>query len=551
MFRAAAIYLVAAWAVIQVADVVLPRLGAPDWLVTFIIILAALGLPVSIVVAWFYDFSNGAPTQSTLSPTTRAAALFGLGVVVTLVAFAAYWRLRPDTSSETQYANSVAVLPFVDMSPNKDQEYFGDGITEEILNALAQLPGLRVPARTSSFSFKGKNVPISEVAKQLNVEHVLEGSIRKAGDAVRITAQLIDAKTDRHVWSQTYDRSVSDIFAVQDEIAHAIANALQIQMGRSESIARNETDSPAAHELYLKGLYHWNRRHDAELPLALDQFKAAVREDPNYARAHAGVALAYAILRQYVDGTDRDVAISEGKAAARRALKLDPRAADAHAALSQIALTMEWDWKAAEAHADTAVMLDPNYATAYQWRSEVYMTTGRYDESIRDADRALELDPLSGIIHQVKASALRCAGREEEAIAIFRTIMRRDPELALPRESMMWITLARRDFDNALVYARGDTGITILVNAMKNPAAAPALLDLLGRDSTRQDIARVDLATAYMLLGEPDSAASMLYQAAEAHDNAAEVFWNDPIYKPIYNHPRFREYVRKLNIPGQ
>ena len=232
VFRAGLLYVVVAWAVIQAADIILPRLGVPDWAVTFVIVAAGLGLPIALVLAWLYDINpDPAHAAAGHAGSRRVFAFLGIGLLIGLVGFAAYVKYERGSEAATPSdgdvvdAASIAVLPFVNMSADPEQEYFSDGLTEELLNALAQVSALRVAARTSSFSFKGKNLPVAEIARALNVRTVLEGSVRKANNRVRITAQLINASDGYHIWSQTFDRELTDIFAIQEEISRSIAGA--------------------------------------------------------------------------------------------------------------------------------------------------------------------------------------------------------------------------------------------------------------------------------------------------------------------------------------
>lgn len=545
VFRAVAIYAVAAWAVIQVGDTVLPRLGAPDWTITFLIVVAASGFPIVLLVSWLFDINAGGVQRAPHSSSGRAVGLVGLGMVIGLVVFGAYWRVQPKTT--TADANSVVVLPFADMSANHDQAYLGDGITEEILNALAQIRGLRVPARTTSFSFKGKNLPALEIAKQLNVANVLDGSVQKQGDLLRITAQLTDARTDKVIWSERYERELDDAFAVQDEIAKAIVDALQLQLKQSQ-LVETETASGRAHEAYLKGLYYWNRRHGDELTLALEQFKLATREDPSYARAWAGIALTYAVLPQYT-AFDRREAIGEGKKAAARALQLDPKAADAHAALSQIAQELEWEWESAVTHARQAVQLDPNYATAHQWLAEPLLILKRYDEAFAEVNRALALDPLSMVTQNVKAFGLDQMGQHGQALAMFREMMRRDPGFSTPRSNAIESLLALGRFQEAaaLAFDTVSRNTILLLGDPTRKAEAVRRIDAAGREPG----ARLsNVATGYFLLEMPDSGFAVLRRAAEQWESALVFVVNQEWVRKYASHPQYKALVRQLKLPA-
>ena len=535
--RTGGIYVVVAWAIIQAVDVIAPRLGAPDWTVKLVIILAITGLPIALILSWIFDLKR---------EQSRAIGFVLIGMIIALVGFGTYWRVEPHTSSSKADANSVAVLPFVDMSPTKDQEYFGDGISEEIINVLTELPNLHVPARTSSFSFKGKELPISAIAQQLGVANVLEGSVRKAGNRVRITAELIDAKSDKHLWSESYDRDLSDVFAVQDEIARAIAEALQVHI--SGTLVASETANGHAHELYLKGLYYWNRRHAEELPQALEEFKDAAQEDTNYASAYAGIALTYAILPQYIASFDPKEASRLGKAAAQQALRLDPRAADAHAALGQIAQELDWDYNAAAIHYDQALKLDPHYATAHQWRGELYGVLGQNDAALREFDRAIELDPLSNTAQSGRGLALARMNRLDDAIVLYQNLVARDPDYQAGLEDLITMLVRAKRYQEAIAMTRGDTATAQVIEGIANPAMRPAALRILHHTAETKTGFVNYVADAYIALGLPDSAALFLNRKADGWAPSLAYVAHDPLYAALKPYPAYQEFLRKLHL---
>jgi TolB-like protein/DNA-binding SARP family transcriptional activator/Flp pilus assembly protein TadD len=330
-------------------------------------------------------------------------------------------------------AVALLVLPFADISPDGDQEYFSDGITEEILNSLAGIPGLRVPARSTSFYFKGRNLPVAEIAARLGVDAVLEGSVRRSGDRVRITAQLIDGRADRHLWSETFDRELEDVFAVQTEIAGIVAEALRVRLVAPERDVRPPpTRSAAAHDLYLRGLFHWNRRSTPDLGLAVGFFEEATRLDAAYARAWAGLALAYAVLPiAFTPIMPQDEAWARMEAAADRALALDPTLAEAHAARA-VSYHFQWRLDDAEVEYRRALALSPDYATAHQWYGEHLAKTGRGDAGVRALRRAIELDPLSLVAHNDLGLVLLLNRQLPEAIAQWERTVAMDPGFAIP-----------------------------------------------------------------------------------------------------------------------
>lgn len=315
--RMATVYGAVVFVVVEVADLVFPALGFPAWMYSFVVVLALLGFPVALGISWVFDLTRDGVKRT---EATSATAKFGAQRVerwisartaaVALVLVSGGWLAGRVTGGGAADSagpgddgtfESIAVLPFVDMSPAGDQEYFGDGIAEELLNALAKIPNLKVAARTSAFSFKGRNPDIAMVAEALNVQTVLEGSIRKAGNQLRITAQLIRAEDGFHLWSETYDRPADDVFAVQDELARAIVAALRVQLtGEQEAeLTRRGTQNVGAHNAYLLGRFQWNRRTEVGLRGGIENFTRAIELDSMYAEAYAGLADANAILHNY------------------------------------------------------------------------------------------------------------------------------------------------------------------------------------------------------------------------------------------------------------
>jgi adenylate cyclase len=530
-------YVAAAFAMLQLLDLLSNVFEWPAWIMRAVTVVLGLGVAAVGIIAWYHG-EKGEQRIARVEIVLLGLLVIGAGVTV---------RVTTQSRSEDLSAgagSSVLVLPFSDMSPGNDQQYFADGISEEILNTLAQLPGLHVPARTSSFSLKTRNLSVGEMAQQLGVTHVLEGSVRKSGDKVRITAQLIDARRDRHVWSQEFDRDLNDIFAVQAEIARSIVDALQVRMTDRTPIAA-ETGSGRAHELYLKGLYHWNRRHGDELLRAIDYFEQAANEDVTYARAYTGLALTYAVLPQWNAQSSVSSSIEKGKAAAVKALRLNPRDANAHAALGQIAQELEWDWVAAQYHYDRAVALDPNNATVLQWRGELWQILGRFEESLQELNRALSLDPLSRTVRHRRASALQHLGRHDEAFADMLALFQEDPTLEWAPFDVLF--RAGR-YEQAARFLAADDPFMKVLDGLIDSRKKQQALRALGTPEMRRTLAIRRLARAYALLGELDSAATIYNRAANGW--ALQLPWaaNDPESRVLQNHPQFKEFRQKVHL---
>lgn len=540
-------YLAGAWLVLQVLDLLADAFAWPIGVQQIAIVLLGVGFFAALVLAWYHG-EKGAQRVSGAEIGMLAGILAMAGVGVAWVG----GRSEPASDERSVAAatpidtmpmaeqGSVAVLPFVNLSADEENEYFSDGITEEILNALAQVPGLKVSARTSAFQFKDKAVDVREVAQKLGVAHVLEGSVQRSGDRVRITAQLISAKDGYHLWSQRYDREMKDVFAVQDEISQAVVEALKVRLTAGSAVAGTQaTESVKAHELYLRGLYHWNRRRAEDLELAVRYFEQAIAEDPSYARAHAGLALTYAVMPT-TTLMDRPVSTQKGKAAAQRALELDPALAEAYAALGAFA-EQAWDWPGAERSYTRAVELNPSLATAHQWRAELFQIQGRLEESRRDIQRALQLDPLSLIINYIAAKDYMYRGEYDPAIAQLHRTLELDPSFERALGILMDVHVLRSEFDQAAEVGRrlaevsGDPPemLETLARGRQSPAHRAAALRVLADADVQRTLGPMFLAMGYALADERDAALAAAARAVEA---------NHPLAPKILIHPLLRKY---------
>lgn len=454
LWQVLGIYAVASWAVLSGVGTLGDALNLPDWFPSLALALIIVGLPVVLAAAFIQDGGQDRVDEdSELLPDptdaskvsvsgllTRRSALRFVGAFVFLGFVGIGWVLfgvgiSGTTDDETTIERSVAVLPFVNMSGDSNNEYFSDGITEELLNALAQLPDLRVPGRTSSFAFKDGGLTIRQIADTLDVAHILEGSVRRQRNTVLITAQLIDAQTDAHLWSDTFERELTDIFAIQREIASAIADQLQVSLSGEEEarLVGEGTASTEAYEAYLRGRYFWNQRTEKSIRTAISEFQRAVDLDSNYAEAYSGLADSYLILDNYVFRTMPNYGTNSelGLAAAQRATSLRPDLGMAHASLG-FGLWMVGDWENAVRELERAIELNPGYAIGHMWRAWVLSSTGRAGEAVSSAQRALELDPVSRVISLVLGEVLLFATQMEGAIAQLQKTIDLAPEWANP-----------------------------------------------------------------------------------------------------------------------
>jgi len=384
VFKVAAVYLIVSWLLLQISDTLVPALRLPEWFHSGVAFLLIIGFPIALVFAWAFDMTpdglkkekdnnSSQPSASTSGRTLNYTIIVSLAVA--LVYFV--WESRIQTGSESFSLelnnNSIAVLPFINMSSDPEQEYFSDGITEEILNLLVKIPELKVTSRTSVFAFKGQNVDIPTVAKKLGVAHILEGSVRKAGNRVRITAQLIEARNDVHLWSETYERKLDDIFAIQDEIAREVVKALQITLLGEAPLAT--TTNTEAYNLYLRGNHFVTVGTPEARESSLKAYQESIALDADFAPTWAGLSR---VLRYkaWFDVTDRQEAMEASRRAAMRALELDNTLAEAWLSLAEIQFRYDWDWSSADVTTRTALKYGPNNAPVLRLATWVALTLG-------------------------------------------------------------------------------------------------------------------------------------------------------------------------------
>jgi len=421
--RVLVIYAVAGWIVIQVAATVLPGLNVPDWSVTLVIVLVALGLPLAAVVAWAAD--DGSVTAIDLpaaAPRSTGEAKERRRVAHASTGSSGVTPPTTRVSADETSQRSIAVLPFVNLSGDPENEYFSDGISEEILNLLTKLQQLRVSSRTSSFAFKGKKVDIPAVAQRLNVGTVLEGSVRRAGDRVRITAQLIETATDSHLWSETYDREFKDVFAIQDDIASSIVAALRVTLTPKErrAIQSVATADPQAYDYYLCGrryFYSWTKRNFQN---ALRMYRLAVERDPNYALAYAGISDAHIFLYRWSGASPENLELAER--ASLRAVELDDECAEAHTSRG-IVLFNSRRYVEAESEFERAMQLNPALFDAAHFYGRSSFAQGKFERAAQLFERAFELNPADFVSMGQLVMALRRLGRTEEKLNAYRRLI--------------------------------------------------------------------------------------------------------------------------------
>jgi TolB-like protein len=411
VYKVAIAYAVVTWLLIQIATQTFPFFEIPNWAVRLVVLLLIIGFPVALILAWAFELTPEGIKRTESAEAEHLPRLFRkrawiyVVIIAGALVIALFFFGRHPTSKPSEAmglpAKSIAVLPFENLSRDPDNAYFAEGMQDEILARLSKIADLKVISRTSTQKYKSAPDNLREIAKQLGVANILEGSVQRAGDQVRVNVQLINALNDAHLWSDIYDRKLTDIFAVESDIAKAIADTLQAKLTGAEKqmIAAQPTSDTAAYELYLKGRLLWSRRGGDNIRQAIVFYEQAIERDPNYALAYAGLAEAYVTLPFYASTAPRE-AFAKAKTAALKALQLDDKLAAAHAGLAFVLCTRDVDIAGSISEFQRAIALNSNYATAHQWYGYCPLTaSARFDQAIAEAKRSIDLDPLLPIIN--------------------------------------------------------------------------------------------------------------------------------------------------------
>jgi adenylate cyclase len=454
---------------------------------------------------------------------------------------------------------SVAVLPFTNMSADPENEYFCDGLAEELSNALAKIEELKVAARTSAFTFKNKNIDISEIARILNVNTILEGSVRKAGNRVRITVQLINASDGYHLWSERYDREMKDIFDVQDEIALAVVDALKVRLlgGEKDAVLKHNTDNSEAYELYLRGRFFWNKRTPAAFAKAIENFDRAINLDSDYALAHSGLADCHTFLGYYESFSPRKVA-PKAKAAASKALDLDDTIAEPHASVGVYKWFYEFDLAECERQFKRAIEINPSYTSTHHWYSSALAAQGRFDEAIREAEVSLKLEPLTPIVNANNARNFYIARRYDEAIKLSLKTLELAPDFFFARWTLGicyaqtgLLEQAIESLEKAITshdvsHMKADLGRVLAESG--RTAEARRLLQEFHERASHSYVSPVNLARIHVGLNETDAALDAIEHGCD--DRSIALIWLgvDPAFDKLRGEQRFQEVLKKTGL---
>src|SRR5437763_2606770 len=573
VYKVAVAYIVAGWALSQGIAQVFPVFDIPNWVIRLIVLLIIIGLPIALVLAWTLEITpegiKRTETADAMPAATRKKKHAWIYVVVIGAAisiglfFLGRYSAGNKTASPAGISNkSIAVLPFDNLSRDPDNAYFAEGVQDEILTRLAKVADLKVISRTSTQHFKSAPDNLPQIGKQLGVANILEGSVQKANDQVRVNVQLINAITDAHLWAEIYDRKLTDIFAVESEIARTIADTLQAKLTGSEKIAitTKPTENPEAHELYLKGRYFWNRRTGENLKKAADYFQQAIGKDPQYALAYSGLADCHVLLPLYPDlGSNPRDELPKALKAARKAVELDDTLAEAHASLAR-ALASDLQLSPAISEFNRAIELNPNYATARQWFGECLQSQGQLEEALAELKRAQELDPLSLVINTVLGFAFDTVGKSNEAIAQLRKTIEIDPNFRIAHIHLGNVLEHNGQLKEAIVeYEKSNTlqaesfSLAQLARAyflVDRKAEAQQLWDKLKSLSERQYVPAYAMAVVQLTFGNKDEAIRLLEKSYEDHApfDSLDLGWIlvDHRLDSLRSDPRFKKLIMRI-----
>ena len=576
VLRAAALYAAGAWALAQGVAQLLPVFGAPDWVTRWIVIAAIIGFPFWLAFAWFYEFTpSGLKRESEIDPAESITAhtgrkldfwiigIMAIAIVLLLTTIFVPRKNAAVTVADTPAAipqKSIAVLPLANDSGDKDQQYFSDGLSEDFINALSQFNGLKVIGRNSAFQFRNTKDDAKTIGAKLGVAHLLEGSVRREGDTVRISAELINAADGSTLWSQHYDRPYTDLFALQDEITHAVASALQAKLMDSGG-AVVQSDRPpsgnlAAYTAYLQGKFYYARITEADWRQAIVQYQAAIQDDPRYALAYAHLTYAWANLATtFLGGQEAQQAYVKARAAANTARALDPNLAAAHGARGYVLLDADFDWTGAQAEYQRAVQLAPNDGASLVNLGNSQATLGHLGQAIALTRQALATDPLYAGWYYYQASYLSGLSRLDEAAAASHKAIELQPEAVSYHAQLAIIEIQRGNAQAALAAAQAEPAnggwqeIALALARQIGPDRAAADAALKHLIDKYADAAPYQIAEVYALRRDPDDLFTWLDRAWASRDPGIQQLLRDPFILRYQHDPRFAAFCQKVGLP--
>ena len=577
VYKVAIAYAVVAWLLMQVASQIFPFFEIPNWAVRLVVLLLIIGFPVALILAWAFELTpegikctESADALSVKTSRNRVwvyvvviAAALSVGVFFLGRYTAASKQSEPSNAGAQSVSaipeKSIAVLPFENVTRDPDTEYLSDGISEALINSLAELQQLKVIARSTAFRYKGQQVDPQAVGRELKVRTVLMGVVRQLGDRLNVQVDLVDAMTGDQLWGQEYERKLADILVVKQALVREVTDKLRLKLTgeQQQRLTKRDTTNPEAYQFYLKGRYYWEKRTAENLKKAIEQFRQAADKDPNYALAYVGLADCHVLMEDYA-GTPASETLPKAKAFAERALKLDDSLAEAHASLA-FAYNFLWRWEEADAEFKRSIELNPNYATAHGWYSYYLRNVGRFDQSVTEGRRAQELDPLSPIHGANLSQAYLAQGDVDSSIEQSKKIIDLDPNFPRGHEQLGLAYLRQQHYPEALVESqkavelsgRARRSLSFLgygyAISGKRAEALAVLKELEGKYEKREAIGE-DLAAVYAGLGEKDQAFVWLERDVQARSGlVARSRWEPP-FESLRSDPRYADLLRRMRL---
>jgi adenylate cyclase len=578
VFKVAAAYLIVGWLIMQAGDTLAPALHLPEWVNSLLAFFLILGFPLALFFAWAFEMTpDGIKKEKDVDRSQSVTQVTGqklnnliIGILVLALGYFAIDKFVLDPKRDVELvkatqveatlaapqeegssdAKSIAVLPFINMSDDASNEFFSDGITEELLNLLSKIPELKVTSRSSAFSFKGQNPDIPTVAKKLKVDHILEGSVRKAGNRVRITAQLIKADSDVHIWSETYDRELDDVFGIQDEISREVVTALQIQLfGSAPTTAPTDTE---AYTLYLKGKYFEAFGNGESWEAAESAFRAAMVIDPDYAPSWAALSTTLQ-NRANLGYIEQQGGFESARQAAIRALELDDTLADAWAALARIQFSIDLDWDRAEGTIRTALQYGPNNVVALEEAAVIARGTGHIEKALSFAHKAVELDPLSPSSLRTLGITFWAAGLYPESERVYRQILELYPDQVTIRAFIASVLNLQGKSEEAMQFI--DSGSenpwqrfisALILHDLNRDEESELILQRLSDNES--ELMAYQIADIHAWRGDTDKSFAWLERAYQQKDGGISMMLFDPFLVSLHDDPRWEQVLLKVGM---
>src|SRR5438093_2871001 len=567
VYKVAIAYAVVAWLLAQIASQIFPFFEIPNWAVRLVVLLLVIGFPIALIIAWAFEATPEGIKRTKAADATGQRSRGGAWIYIVLIGVAlsvglffvgryTAGRATPPPSEATAAIpeKSIAVLPLLNESVDPKDEYFSDGLSEELIAALAQISGLKVIGRSSSFRFKDRKEEPKTIGEKLGVSTLLEGTVRKQGERVRIVAELVNAADGIELWARTFDRELKDIFAVQEEIARAVAESLKVTLlGSEEKSTQMASNSVEAHNAYLQAHFHFQRRNVEDYRKAITYFDQAIQLDPNYALAYAERSEVWTMIGDLTG--QRATAYPKARSDAEKAVEIAPVLAEAHAALGWVRFFGEWKFAEGLSELNRAKELSPANPTANDLLARVIVYLGRIDEAERQARQAVELDPLSVATQFNLGRVLFIAGKLDEADAAGRKVAELQPSASSSHRWQVLVAVQRGDGETALREAQlePDDGFRPFELALAHyvrgdrKAADAALAELVA--NSRNGLA-YQIAQAYAVRGEIEKAFDWLQISFDNHDGGTLSLGVDPLLRGLHDDPRYKNLLAKLGLPG-